>query len=257
MCRRRAIALCLLVLAACAQSGLAQNRPGQRQMETLHTTATITHVQPNLLQVKAEDGQQWWVTPPNDIEHIVFRGTAELSFLQPRLAVRFHARFRPTERLRKEYPATEPVTELELITLRPGSEPGLYPESADADGPLLFDAPPPSPPRKPERGEKSPAVDDQSFLVIGTLVEYKHDKIRVSAGPVQVVAELPATAEVTVDVRHFLWARAGDKIELTARYLPGLPGRAEGQEFTITAALPLTGKEKGGKSPRRGGREHK
>jgi hypothetical protein len=34
-----------------------------------------------------------------------------------------------------------------------------------------------------------------------------------------------------------------------------LPGRAEGDQFTITAAQPLTGEEKGGKQRRRAGRE--
>jgi hypothetical protein len=223
-------------------------------LETLRTEATITDMRPNLLQVTAEDGKQWWVTPPNDVERIVFRGTADTSFLQPRMTVRFHAQFRPTERPRKEYHATQPVATLELITIRPGSEPGLFPESADAAAPQLFEQQEP-PAKKPAKDDKPPATEDLACLVIGTLLEYKNDKIRVSAGPVLVVAELPATAEVSVDVRHFGWARAGDKMELVARYLPSLPGRAEGDQFTITAAQPLTGDEKSNKQRRRAGRE--
>ena len=76
-------------------------------------------------------------------------------------------------------------------------------------------------------------------------------------GPFLVSAELPETAEVSVDVRHCLWVRPGDKVELTARYFPAMRGRAEGQQMTITASQPLVPDEKANKGRRRGGRERK
>jgi hypothetical protein len=117
-------------------------------------------------------------------------------------------------------------------------------------------------PRQKDRGTDAAkaevaSADDIPVLVIGLLREYKNHRIKVSAGNFMVSAELPETAEVSVDVRHCQWVRPGDKVELTARFYPTLRGRAEGQQMTITASQPLVPDEKANKGRRRGGRDKK
>jgi hypothetical protein len=105
--------------------------------------------------------------------------------------------------------------------------------------------------------EGEAAGETTACLVIGTLVEFKNGKIKVAAGPYSVVADVPETVTISVDVRHCLWAQPGDKVELSARYSPYLRGQAEGQQISVTAAKPLTLPEKASKSRRRGTRDRK
>lgn len=254
--RTRLAVLTWVVLSATAiSSAWAQRRQGRpAPTESLNGEATVKGVRPGLLQVTTEDGKDWLVSIPMQPESVVFRGAATTQFLQPRMSVRFHAIFKKTEKRRKEYQATQSVSSLEIITVRPGSEPNVYPDDAkDSRDELLQD----NEGDEPERKKEVPkATDELACLVIGTLMEYKNNKIKVVAGPFVVVAELPETAEVSVDVRHCLWVHPGDKVELNARYFLAMPGQAEGQQLTITAAKPLTAEERAGKG-RRPGRDRK
>ena len=174
------------------------------------------------------------------------------------MAVRFHTTFKKTDKRRKEYQATLPISALEIITVLPNSQPNLYPDDAgDERDKLSADDKDEEKPAKKEKEAVPSATDDIPYLVIGVLKEYKNNKVKVIAGPFPVSADLPETAEVSVDVRHCLWVRPGDKVELTARYFPALRGRAEGQQMTITSAQPLTPDEKASKVRRRAGRERK
>ncbi len=251
--------------AALAATADAQGRGGRAaETATLHDEVTVMRVLPRALQVMTADQQQWLVSVPTRAEDVVFQGGATLQFLQPGMTVRFHTTFQKTDRRRKEYQATRPVTKLEIISITEASPPGLYPDDAMADAD-----------RDPEREEAGNVIDghgkdkgvrkaagkkegvhaageDIACLVIGVLREYKNNKIKVMAGQFPVIAELPETAEVSVDVRHALWVRPGDKIELSARYFPAMRGRAEGQRMIITAAVPLTPDDSVAKGHRRG-----
>ena len=246
-----------IALSAIAiSSAWAQARGGRpAPTESLSGEATVKGVRAGVLQVTTVDGTDWLVSIPAQPENVVFRASASPQFLQPQMAVRFHATFKKTDKRRKEYQATQPVAALEIITLRPGSEPNVYPDDAKDSRDELFQD---DQGDKPEKKKEIPqAADELDCLVIGNLLEYKNNKIKVAAGPFVVSAELPETAEVTVDVRHCLWVHAGDKVELNARYFPAMRGQAEGQQLTITAAQPLTADEKATKGRRRAGRDRK
>ena len=251
-----AVLMWVLLSAVALSSASAQGRGGRpAPTESLSGEATVKGVRPGMLQVTIEDGTDWLVSIPAQPENVVFRATASPKFLQPPMAVRFHATFKKTDKRRKEYQATQPVAALEIITVRPGSEPNVYPDDAKNSRDELFqddDREEPEPAKKIAK-----AADELDCLVIGKLMEYKNNKIRVAAGPFVVLAELPETAEVSVDVRHCLWVRVGDKVELNARYFPALRGQAEGQQLTITAAQPLQAEEKAAKGRRRAGRDRK
>ncbi|MHB8971892.1 MAG: hypothetical protein ACYC3X_00245 [Pirellulaceae bacterium] len=244
-----AVLTCAVLPAFAISSAWAQGRGGRPvPTESLSGEATVKGVRPGVLQVTTEDLKEWLVSIPVQPESVVFRGAASTQFLQPRMAVRFHATFKNSEKRRKEYQATQSVSSLEIITVRPGSEPNVYPDDAK-DG---RDEPPQDDENAEPEQKKGPpqAADELACLVIGTLIEYKNNKLKVAAGPFVVAAELPETAEVSVDVRHCLWVRPGDKVELNARYFPALPGQAEGQQLTITAAQPLTAEVRTGKGRR-------
>jgi hypothetical protein len=256
-----AISTWVLTLAAMVSTASAQGRGGRPpQMETLSGEVTVKGVRPGWLQVTTQDGGEWWVSIPTRLDDVVFRAPATPQFLQPGMAVRFHTTFKKTDKRRKEYQATLPISALEIITVLPNSQPNLYPDDAgDQRDKVSDNGEDEEKPAKKEKEETPSASDDISCLVIGVLKEYKNNKIKVSAGPFPVSAELPETAEVSVDVRHCLWVRPGDKVELTARYVPALRARglAEGQQMTITSAQPLTLDEKASKGRRRAGRERK
>jgi hypothetical protein len=239
----------------------AQRRGGRNELtETLQGEVTVKGVRPGVMQVTTAEGQDWLVTIPTQIENVIFRGSATPQFLQPQMAVRFHTTFPKTDKRKKEYVTSQPVDSLELITLRPGGEPNVYPDEQEVGRRELFQG---DEKEQPEANSDTPkkAGDDAeetlACLVLGTVVEYKSGKIKVAAGPYTVVAELPETATISVDVRHCLWAQPGDKVELSARYNPYLRGQAQGQQMTITAAKPLTPPEKASKSRRRGARDRK
>lgn len=253
-----AVLVSLVSLPAPAQ---AQRRGGRNELtESLQGEATVKGVRPGVMQVSMADGQDWLVTIPEQIENVIFRGSATPQFLQPQMAVRFHAKFPKSDKRKKEYQTLEPVNALELITMRPGGEPNVYPDDQGDERRELFQG---EEQEKPEgKGEVAKkdgdaATEPLACLVIGTLLEYKNGKIKVAAGPYTVVADFPETATISVDVRHCLWAQPGDKVELTARYNPYLRGQAQGQQLTITAAKPLTPPEKVNKSRRREARDRK
>lgn len=272
-------------------AGAQGRRGGAAAPQTLNTEGLIRGARPGLLQVTSAQDGDWLVTIPREAESVVFRATTTAEFLQPGLAVRFHATFRKTDKRQREYTATRPVSALDIITVLPNSLPGLYPDDAGgleggmfrsgADQPdaeprqaepaAQPQAPKPADPASDDR-DKSPlrergraaaketapnAADELPVLVIGVLREYKNNRLKVNAGNALVIAELPETAEVSVDVRHCEWVRPGDKIELTARFYPTLRGRAEGQRITITASQPLAPDEKASKGRRRASREKK
>jgi hypothetical protein len=257
----------VLTLTALVAAANAQGRGGRAPaMETLNSDVTVMTVSPRALQVTTADLEKWIVSIPTGPEDVVFRGTATTQFLQPGMALRFHATFKKTEKRRREYQTTQPISQLEIISVSENSQPGLYPDDAAGHEGWARDD---DNEGEEERGKKKEHEDEKanekeeaqedahaaaadiSCLVIGILQEYKNNKIKVSAGRFPVTAEMPETAEVSVDVRHALWVRPGDKIELTARFLPAMRGRAEGQRMTITAAAPLAPDEKATKGRRR------
>jgi len=248
-------------LMATPDSVWAQRRGGRNELtESLQGEATVKGVRPGLMQVTTAEGQDWLVTIPTRLENVIFRGSATPQFLQPQMALRFHTTFPWTDKRKKEYQTSKPVDTLEIITVRPGSEPNVYPdEQADGRRKLFQGDEEERPEVKDEAPKKEGEVAGETMacLVIGTLVEFKNGKIKVAAGPYTVVAEVPETVTISVDVRHCLWTQPGDKVELSARYSPYLRGQAEGQQMTVTAAKPLTLPEKASKSGRRGTRDRK
>ena len=228
------------------QRGGGQGRVGRMAMETLRTTATVKAATPRMLQVVTDDGQQWLVSVPANLENLVFQATATPDWLRPGMTVRFNATVTMEKRMR-EITIKDPITELTVATVRPNVGMGVFPENQYDQRNDLFGG-------KSETRKKSGGSEpvETSCLIIGRLVEHKEGRLRIAAGRIPVKAELADKAEVTVEVHDVMWVRPGDKVELTARFIPGRAGRAEGQQMTITAAAPLTGKEGAEKGARRG-----
>ncbi len=220
-------------------------------METLRTTATVKGVSPRVLQVVAEDGKQWLVSVPAEYENIVFQATATPDWLRPGMTVRFHATV-TIEKRKKEITLKEPITALTVATVRPNVGMGIFPENENDQRNDLFGGGQAE--AKKKRASSEPV--ETPCLIIGRLIENKDGKLRIAAGRM-VKAELSDTAEVSVELHDVMWVRPDDKAEIIARYFPARMGQAEGQQMTITAATPLTGKEGAEKNHRRANRGQK
>ena len=232
-------------------SVFGQERGPRIHMETLRTTATVKGVRPRLLHVAAEDGKEWLVSVPTNYENVVFQATAAPDWLQKRMPVRFHANV-TMEKHKKEIVIREPLTELTVATIRADVGMGIFPENGIDQREDLF--------RGGKTGvDKKPAgqAEESPCLIIGLLVENKDGKLRVAAGRIPVRAELDPKAEISVELHDVQWVRPGDKAEITARYLAGRQGQAEGQQITVTAAKPLSADEEPEKGRRRSARGRK
>ena len=237
----------VLVAIPVVSSLVVASASGQRdappvQMATLTASATVKGVQPRLLHVTVQGGQDWLVSVPDQYERFVFEATATTRWLQPRMPVRFNADV-PVEQRRREIVLKEPVESLTVAPLRPDVGVGVFPEEFGQQQDNLF--------ASSEDDEKKDAAHREPkkvpCLIVGQVVDNKQGRVRVAAGPFTIRLELAPGADISVQWHDVQWVRPGDKAEISARYLPGQVGQAQGQQITVTAAQALDLEEKPGR----------
>jgi hypothetical protein len=210
---------------------------GKRPMQRVRVAGKVHAVGPRGLQVVADNGTPWMVTPPDKLEGINFTGKASLDWLQRGMFVRFSAP------LNQELEAQEPVSELAVITIRPGLEPGVFPEAGAIGGEEEQGEP-----QKRKRGSRRKTQDMiVPCVVIGQLYSLKDRQITVATVR-RMMAKVELAADLTIDVQmnDFRFASPGDKIEVSGLVFPERPGQMKAQTISITAAKPLgTGKLEG------------
>jgi hypothetical protein len=92
------------------------------------------------VEVVAGGGERYFVQIEPRAQHIEFLGSAEVSWLHPGLLVRFNATVDKRGRI------LEPITQLDVITLRDGYQLGVVADSGlnnNNEGPGLFQDPKP------------------------------------------------------------------------------------------------------------------
>ena len=203
---------------------------GKRPMQRVRVAGKVHAVGPRGLQVVADNGTPWMVTPPDKIEGINFTGKASLDWLQRGMFVRFSAP------LNQELEAQQPISELAVITIRPGLEPGVFPEARGIGGEEEQGEPQK---RKRGAGRKSQEMI-VPCVVIGQLYSLKDRQITVAtARRMMAKAELAENLTIDVQMNDFRFARPGDKIEVSGFVFPERPGQTKAQTISITAAKPL------------------
>ena len=233
--------LIVLWIVLASAPGYAQRGRGGIRPQPMNTTGTIRAISPKALQIIAEDGSPWIIALPERRELLVYHGTAPAQWLQRGMFVRF------TATLDKRLETEETVRELVVVTVRPGVEPGVFPEADAAQ--LLADAEQNKKTRKKKR--QPPPDTPVPCLVIGRLYGYKNGEMTVAAGRLMVKAPLAEDAKVTIEVNDHSLARPGDKVEVSALFFLNAPGRATARQMKITAAGPLAA-DQDNKGRRRG-----
>jgi hypothetical protein len=231
---------CFYLLAlAClvALPSFAQDRP----REQFATKGKLRGVAAGVIQVASDDNETWTIKLPQKADETTFSGNADLSFLKPGMLVKF------VSVLNKKGQAAEPITQLVIFTPVERTDVGIWPDR-DNDGganPLenLFT----SPEKKEEPKGKSTKkiAEDQPYRIGGTLVSLKSGKMVVSAGGVQVKAELAENAKIRVSTNNLAFAQVGDKVEVSGWYYANAKqAGAWANTVSVTAANTLEGEKK-------------
>jgi hypothetical protein len=201
-----------------------------RRPTVVKVSGKVHAVGPRGLQIVADNGTPWIVQPPDKIEAINFTGSASVDWLQRGMFVRF------ASPLNKEFVAQEPISELSVITIRPGVEPGIFPEGEavaanNAQGNT----------REKGRASRRKAQDVVvPCLVIGQLYSVKDGELTVATvRRTMAKAKLADDLTINVQMNDFRVARQGDKVDFSGFVYPEQPGRAKARSITITAARPL------------------
>jgi hypothetical protein len=235
------VVACVLLQSQVAE---AQVR-GKRPMQRVQVSGKVHAVGLRGLQVVADNGARWIVEPPDKVEAITYTGKASVDWLRRGMFVRFASTFN------QEFEAQEPVSELAVITIRPGVEPGIFPEGE----PLAADNAQ-GEPQKRKRGNRGKAQNVVvPCLVIGQLYAVKDGQMTVATvRRTMAKATLAKDLAINVQMNDFRVAQSGDKVEFSGFVIPQQPGRVKARSINITAAKPLgAGKIKEG--PGKGGKQ--
>jgi len=232
------------LVTSCMVATVAAQRNGRRhmqvQMQTLQGEGTVQRVRPRLLQVAMQGNENWLIALPNDYRKFIYEATATPRWLRPRMPVQFNAHV-TLERRKREVVLQEPVEALTVAPFQPGVGMGIFPDPSmdQRDGLFTND----DEKQKKRRSHKNESIDG-SCLIVGQLVEIKDGKLRIAAGGVTVRCELAPKADISVQWHDAQWVRPGDKAQITARYLPGRTGQAQGVQISINAEKTLDIEEK-------------
>lgn len=222
--------------------------------EPVRAAGTIKEAGGGLLHVVGAGGSQWLVKVEAQPQNISFMGTADDSWLQPGMLVRFSGLM--DRRLRM----TEPLSAVSVISMRQGYVFGVTQEglaTGGNDAPKLFED---AKPEKPAPVKKQPgsANEPMPVLIIGRIVQAKNGKLTLDVGTgKQMKVELAEKARISVDVADLSWARAGDKIELDGWAYPQQKQNVFAQNVTITASNPLSSEKKRPAAPEKADEEKK
>jgi len=243
---RQVVSLATVLLLGSASILVAQPNPNQRPLP-LNATGVLKGLRPGAVLVTTNDGKNWIVSVPKQVEQVVYTATASPEWLQVGMWVRFETT------LDRQLSAHQEVAGLSVVTLREGISPGVFPESKPAGSEKLFTSPESSKKARADKKKAAKEVVTTRCLVIGRLLGRKGRQVSVAAGRQLVKATIAEQCQVDVQVNDLRLAQLGDQVDLSARYFQTMPGRAMGQRITIKAAKPLQALAKKGSSRRRRG----
>ncbi|MGE0760906.1 MAG: hypothetical protein AB7O38_28100 [Pirellulaceae bacterium] len=209
----------ILFLAASA----AAQQPRQVPRENVRFKGTIKALARGLLQVEDEEGAQRLVAIEASPQDISFAGLAGPSFLRPGMLVQFSAV------VDKKGEATRPITEVKVVTPRPGLELGARSEGG-LEGKALFAT---------DEEEKQGGGTDKPFFISGIVRAVKEGKILVVVAGAAVRGELADNCTVSVNIADYSLARSGDAVEIAGWHVAGQPQQVRAQQVSIVASKPL------------------
>lgn len=211
---------------------LGQGRPPAAAQQPLSFDGTLQGLQPGVLLVVNEGGEQWLVKAPARPENIIYQASAHPSWLQPGMYVQFKGTFDQRGQ------AVKPVAQLTVITPKADTRIGAFPDaSIGAGAPDLFGDP------KPAASNPKPRQPTTVDLnVTGRLAGFENGKMRVAAGNAVVEAQLTDDASISVELSNYALARVGDKVSVNGWYLQ--KGQGYATRLLVRAAQPLAGAKK-------------
>jgi hypothetical protein len=220
----RAGVLGLAILAlAISTPCFAQNRKPKLQWERFDGEGTVSAYQNGALWMTLE-GQRWIgaVMPASKLK---ISGFANRNVLRPGVIVRLSAEFD-----RKTFAALEPVTELEVVSPRPGDQAGIFPDE-------VIDT--------TER-KKGPPPATAKLRIFDAITGVKENTLFFKKYRVEVSPD----ATITVDLADPSLLSQGDAItKVKGRRIKGTQGRLMIEELEAELAQPLAAKTR---APSRG-----
>ena len=208
------------LLAECAP---AQNRKPKLQWERFNGEGTVAAYQNGALLMTLE-GQRWVgaVMPASKVK---ISGFANRNVLRPGVVVRLSAEFD-----RKTFAAPEPVTELEIVSPRPGDRAGVFPDE-------VID---------PTERKKGPPPATARLRIFDAITGVKENTLFFKKYHVEVAPD----ATITVDLADPSLLSSGDTVKkVKGRRLKGTQGRLVIEELEAEMAQPLAAKTR---APSRG-----
>lgn len=212
-------AAAILLAAYASQTG------AQQQLRAVEMKGTIEASSPGVISVKC-DGQEIYLKIDPRNTKVECSGTAEASYLQPGLLVRFRAE------LDKKGVAQDDVSELSIVSPSEKNDPGITSDDISDD----------------KEKRKSKKDGGGGSLVVGTIKQFKDGTLVVQAGGRAVRATLADKPDISVELDDYTMAEAGDKIQFKGRMpdqqLQQGPAQALADEITITFTEPFAGDKK-------------
>ncbi|MCA9265315.1 MAG: hypothetical protein KDA60_15750 [Planctomycetales bacterium] len=197
-------AVSILVLTALVLGGTSAAFAQRRNNGTyLKGKGELMDFRPGFLQVKDKEENVWILKVEAKPEDIVVEGTAEASWLQPGMFVRF------TAQLSKKGQAEAPIEKLTVYTPRPDYVTGVI-EEPNEGAPFVFGEEP--------AAEKKKTPNASSYLVAGQLVRVNGNEILVNANGPRVTATIAAEPEIDVELLgDYSMVRKGDTVSFKGR----------------------------------------
>jgi hypothetical protein len=230
--------LCVCVAAALwalpgqvAHAAVPWQRPGAQPQgaQPVDAEGSVLAVQGNAISMTTSTNQTMLVgiTPMTSVR---VTGTATPEALRAPMCVEF------VGEVDKKGTVKDKITRLAIFTPKAGRQLGLFPE-ADA-----FQ----SAPAATDTKEKPAAIKlPATCTVRGKVKTFHAGSLSVTAGKLNVKAELDDSATIEIDLSDVSLVAHGDKIAVKGQ--AGRPGLVRAESVTIELAQPLTGKKRAAK----------
>jgi hypothetical protein len=198
-----AVAALTIIFALLGErSSQAQKADRPVRMQITGTVTEIGGLTP--LTVSTDKDEKWKLGFSQSIvqnEDVHIRGNADIAWVQPGFVVRMSAKINP-----KKGVFLEPVSNFEVITLRPEIEYGIHNEDKPFEG--TFESK-----TVEKKTQKSP--EEITATIVGEIASIKSGKISVKVpGSKTLKGELAEKCKVTVDVDMPQLIRVGDKVTI-------------------------------------------
>lgn len=204
--------------------------------EVVKFQGKVVSIQRNGMKAESDDGKQYVVTPPEDINRLIYTIDHDPSLLRPGMPVRAFVA------LNAQGQPTGPVRRIELFTMVPTGgmngrqkdrfEPGYHPEKHG------------TPPGTPG-----------DYIVVGQLMNMTADAVMIGTKPRPLMAPVGGETKIVHKHNTLAMAREGDAVEVAGFAVPGREGMVQGDKIQVTGTLPPEGESP--KSKRRQRRQRR